>query len=81
MTEVLTRQEAIGKDLLPTGRKVGVVSVPGTAMLKIAFLDGPGTLPDKYAGKFTSRIRAGVEMKKYLAEFWDVSDAATRKGK
>jgi hypothetical protein len=81
-TEVLTRAKGLKEQLLPTGRKLGVVPVRGLSMYQLAYSDGKGgEIPDEYKSKFTSYAYAQRELNRFLVDFWDVSDRAQSKKK
>jgi hypothetical protein len=78
--EVLTRDKAIPEYVLPTGRKLGIVPVRGSGHYQIAYVDGkPGSLPEKYAGRYTGQARAKRDLELFLNDLWDISDKATKK--
>jgi hypothetical protein len=79
-SEVLTRDKAIPQNILPTGRKLGVVPVKGKGLYALAYMDEkPGSLPDQYKGTYTGLSQATKDLKKFVHDLWDVSDQATKK--
>ena len=77
---VLKREDAIPKLITPTGRKVGAIHIPGTAMYRLGFVDGkPGDLPFRYSGTYTGLQRALMDAKAYVTAFWDTSDSKKSK--
>lgn len=80
MVKVLVRGDAVASNLTPTGRKLGVVPVPGTALVRIKFIDGkPGELPSELQQNFTSFPIAQRAINTYLNKFWDTSDKQAKK--
>lgn len=77
--EVLTRDKAIREGVLPTGRKVGIVPIRGYNLYEIKYIDGNGEIPDAYKSRYTALHYADKELKRFLNDFWDISDKATRK--
>lgn len=79
---VLTRDKAVSQNILPTGRKVGVTPVRGTAFVSIGYVDGkPGKVPDEYQGMYTGIAQAQKDINKFVNELWNVSDNATKQAK
>lgn len=79
---VITREPSIADNVLPTGRRLGVVPVRNTAMYQINYVDGKGgELPDDYKGRFTSIRYAQNELSRFVASLWDVSDKAASRSK
>jgi hypothetical protein len=80
-SEVLTRDKAIPHNVLPTGRKVGIVPVKGSGMVTIAYVDNKqgGSIPDRYTGRYTGLSMANKDLKKFVTEFWDLSDSSQKK--
>lgn len=79
-SEVLTRDAAIPKNVLPTGRALGIVPVKGAGRYMLSYVDGkPGSLPDQYTGTYTGISQAERDLKRFLNDLWDVSDKATKK--
>lgn len=79
--EVLTRDKAVPKGILPTGRTIGIKAIKGSGLFEIKYIDDkPGDVPDKYAGKYTGLTQATRHMNEFLNDFWDLSDkSASRK--
>lgn len=78
--EILTRKVCEPKNILPTGRVLGTVPIPGTSMCRIAFVDGKGgPVPDELKGFYTSASYALGRIAKFVALFWEASDAAQAK--
>lgn len=78
--KVLCRADALASNTTPTGRKLGVVPVPGSALVRIKFVDGkPGDLPDELLAPFTGFHYAQKAIYAYLTKFWDKSDKASNK--
>jgi hypothetical protein len=81
-TQVLTRSTALPKNILPTGRQVGVVPVRGSKFYELSYVDGkPGTLPKEYQSRYTGIRYAENELKRFVTDFWDLSDKQTVKKK
>jgi len=79
-SEVLTRDKAIPENVLPTGRKLGILPVKGSGRYMLAYVDGkPGSLPDQYTGTYTGVSQAERDLKRFVSALWDVSDKATKK--
>lgn len=80
--EVLTRAECAKANVLPTGRKLGVLPVRHTAMYQINYVDGKGgELPSECKSRFTSIRYAENELSRFVNSLWDVSDKASSKSK
>ena len=80
--EILTSEKGMKENLLPTGRKLGVVPVKGFSMYKIAYVDGKGgEIPAQYASNFTTLTYATRELKRFLFDLWAVSDKVSSKRK
>ena len=79
--KVLTRDEAIPNNILPTGRKLGIFPVKSTGMFSIKYDDDKngGSIPNRYNGKYTGLSQAKRDLIKFLNELWDVSDSSTKK--
>jgi hypothetical protein len=78
--EVLNRVQGLKEGILPTGRKVGIVPVPGTSMYELRYTDGkPGQVPERYNSRFTSQVWANKFKESWLTEFWDMSDQQAAK--
>jgi hypothetical protein len=78
--KVLTRIDSIASNITPTGRKLGVVPVLGTAFVKIKFVDNkPGEVPSELNQHFTSFPVAQRAINVYLTKFWDLSDNQRKK--
>jgi hypothetical protein len=79
---ILTREASVPKNILPTGRQVGIGHVRGIGMYEIKYVDGkPGELPDEYKSKFTGIMSAEKTLKRLVNAFWDISDKASFKKK
>lgn len=74
-----TKEEGIKLSITSTGRQLGVIPVLGTGLVKIAFLEGPGKLPDKYNGKYTATHLAKADLDLFVAETWDVAEEHTKR--
>ena len=78
--EVLTREKAIPEGVTPTGRKLGVFPVKGTALYEIKYVDNkPGSIPFEYDGFYTGLIHAQRDLDRFLGKLWDASDAVVEK--
>lgn len=78
--EVLTKDKGLKENLLPTGRKLGIVLVPGTSLYRIKFVDNKqGDVPQEYSGKYTSRVYAEKDLKDYVESFWTMSESVSQK--
>ena len=77
---ILDRQSAVSHNVSPTGRKLGVVPIVGTASWRIKFVDGiPGEISSELQGTYTSFSRAQQAINMYLEKFWNKSDLAGKK--
>jgi hypothetical protein len=79
--QVLTRETAIPELTTPTGRKFGIRPFDqNPSLLEIHYADGkPGELPEKFKHhRFTKKELAVNYIKKYLEEFWDISDKSKK---
>ena len=75
--KVLTREEGIASNTVPTGRVLAVNL--RSPFYMIQFADGKGgTLPDELQGLFTNEVRASEVLTGYVTRFWDISDGAKR---
>jgi len=78
--KVLSREDSIAKNITPTGRKLGVVPVPGTALVRVKYVDNKqGDLPAELNSPFTGFHYAQKAIHAYLTRFWNKSDNATKK--
>ena len=81
-TEVLTKEVGLKENITPTGRKLGVALVPGTTLYNIKYIDNKqGDVPQEYKGRFTSYFYAETALKKYIEQFWEMSEETSRKQK
>lgn len=80
-SEVLTRDKAIPENILPTGRKLGIVPVKtGHGLYEITYTDGKGgVVPNDLVGRFTGTRWAQDALNRFLEEMWDMSDKASKK--
>jgi len=78
--DVLTKDTAAPKNVLPTGRKLGIVPVKGSGHVQITYVDGkPGSLPERYTGRYTGMTSAEKDLKQFVNDLWEISDKATKK--
>jgi hypothetical protein len=78
--EVLTREVGIRNNVLPTGRKLGVVPDRQHGLFWIRWIDGKqGGIPDEIASAWTSPARAQEAIQNYVTRFWNISDNSTKK--
>jgi hypothetical protein len=81
-SEVLTRENAAPKNILPTGRKVGVMPVRGSGRYRLGYVDSkPGALPAEYQGEYTGIHYAEQALQRFVTLFWDMSDNEQKKKK
>ncbi len=77
------REQAIAQGYTPTGRKLGIAVVKGTSLYKVFYVDDkPGTREISEMGldsMWTKPEFAEEAMRKYLTEFWNMSEAAAKK--
>lgn len=79
-SEVLTKDKAVPQNILPTGRKVGMVHSKGSGRVTIGYVDGkPGKLPEEYQGEYTGLSQAERDIKRFVKALWDVSEKAQTK--
>lgn len=82
LATVIVRAPSVEDNVLPTGRKVGVVPVRNTTMYKLDYVDGKGgEMPDEYKGRFTSLRYAETELRRFVNALWDVSDKVSLRSK
>lgn len=81
-SELLTREVGLRDFITPTGRKLDAVPDAQRSLFWIKFVDGKGgQLPQALAGSFTGKYRAEMAIREFITEFWDISDAASKKPK
>lgn len=62
-------------NITATGRVVGIVKVPGTAFLRLAYADNKqGNVPFKYAGIYTSVKMAEFARDEFVRETLEVAE-------
>lgn len=72
---MLTRERAIEAGINPMGHTFFIQKVEGTSLIECVCKDGRVAIPDRLGGKWTNRRMLEDEMKFYLTEAWNMSDA------
>lgn len=77
----LTRESAIASLTSPNGRVFDLQPWRvNPSLLEIVYADAKGgEVPEVLKGRFTKRSEGERCLKKFLNEFWDISDAAAAK--
>ncbi len=66
------KEEGLQFNQTATGRILGVEAIPGSAFYRIRFVDGkPGSVPDKYTGRYTNTKYAFDDISVLVADTWD----------
>jgi hypothetical protein len=85
MADLLTREYAMEKNFDPTGKQWGAAKVNSEIGLwrPVVIKDGknviPTGLPDYLQGMFTTADRVMTEIKRFLAQQWDLSEEQAQK--
>jgi hypothetical protein len=76
-----TRDVGLETFTSPNGRQFGVEPWRvNPALLEIVYVDSKGgVVPEVLQGRYTKRSEAERCLKRFLNEFWDISDAASNK--
>lgn len=72
---MLTRERAIESGINPMGHAFFIRKIEGSSLIECACKDGRVAIPERLAGHWTNRRMLEDEMKAYLTEAWNMSDA------
>lgn len=77
---ILSRDAAIEAFTTPTGRVLGIELDRTIGKYFVRYVDEKGgSLPEELRGQFTAPKYAESLVKRYLNQFWDTSDKASKK--
>lgn len=77
---LLNSEEAIAQSMTPFGRQLGVKMEDQYGLFTIAYVDGKqGDVPDRIAGRWTSRSACEIALTGYLRQLWDFSNQKAQK--
>lgn len=74
-----TLEQGLELNQTPTGRTLGIDGIRGSSLFRITYQDGKqGTLPDKYAGRYTNAGLALTALQSFIRETWEVAEEHTK---